>query len=74
MVQRPKRKDVLELDPEEVQVIGQPLSPEKEKPIRQGRAAENMDKWLSILSAELGVPAISSVHGAGPEAVSPHLR
>jgi hypothetical protein len=58
---------VLELDPEQVEVIGTPLAWEQEKPISREDQDRNMGRWLTKLSEEVGAPAI--VVGQPPEAV-----
>lgn len=49
---------VLELDPEQVQVIGKPIPACESDPISREEQAQNMAEFLTGLSRELGVPAI----------------
>src|SRR5262249_55014360 len=56
---------VLELDPNQVEVIGTPLKWESEEPISREEQAMNMGNWLAKLSADLGVPAL--VFGQSPK-------
>jgi hypothetical protein len=56
---------VLELRPEQVQVIGTPIPWETEPPLSREEQARNMGNFLAGLSASLGAPAI--VVGGMPE-------
>lgn len=47
---------VLELEPDQVEVIGQPLSPESCEPISRARQAQNMAEFLSGLASDLNIP------------------
>jgi hypothetical protein len=49
---------VLELDPQQVKVIGTPLKWENEQPISREQQGRNMGNFLTKLSADLGVPAM----------------
>jgi hypothetical protein len=49
---------VLELDPQQLEVIGTPLPWQNEKPVSKDEQARNMENFLAGLSARLGVPAI----------------
>jgi hypothetical protein len=56
---------VLELDPEQVEVIGKPIPACESDPIPREQQAQNMAAFLGGLSKQLGVPAIA-VGGATP--------
>lgn len=56
---------VIELEPEQVQVIGRPIPACESDPISRQRQAQNMGKFLAQISEAAGAPAIQ-IGGAGP--------
>jgi len=50
---------VLELSPEQVEVIGTPIPACESDPISREEQAENMAGFLTTIAAEIGVPAIA---------------
>jgi hypothetical protein len=63
---------VIELEPEQVQVIGRPIPACESDPISRERQQQHMAKFLTEISQESGVPVIQ-VGGRGPIASDPRF-
>ena len=54
---------MIELDPDQVEVIGRPIPACESDPISRGQQARNMANFLGGLSREAGVPAFAPIQG-----------
>jgi hypothetical protein len=54
---------VIELEPNQVEVIGQPIPACESDPISRQRQAQNMARFLAGISRDAGVPAVAPVQG-----------